>query len=616
MNYYDISHQSQSEQQKNEQTNVTKPIENNGIISKFLQGNSTHSTANRLFAGYNDFKKRSNNSQDLTFILKFINENVQSKNTTDFFYTIHHFFVNNLGISFMGLGLFEDTKDYIDLKLINQNGATYSNRIFTTETNNPIINVIQTQNKETLLDNSFLNIPYLPSSQLLLLPILKDSQCLGILAIGDNSSEINLQIYELIANFLALKKSNDLLSTNKNVASSKDSLTNLNTHRKFQELLSNSLTEAKQQNQQLSIVILDVNNISQINKQHGHAKGDEIIRKIAQVVQKNIRPNDIAGRYGGDEIGLILPDTDVKEAKYIAEYISYLLSCTSIDGVGPIKISIGMATYPNSHTEQEKLLILAEQAMYMSMSKGYQNGISTIVCSDDFDFWDDIAIHSFTSVLAKRHAQIGINFDEELIKKFSSHEFQSQNHLIEVVTSLAAAIDAKDTYTKGHSSAVSLFATTLARTLNLPEKEVERIKLGALLHDIGKIGIPEQILRKPSALSDEEWEVMKQHPEIGAKKVLEPNQSLHDLIPMVKYHHEHWDGSGYPEGLKGEDIPLEARIVAIADCYHALISDRPYRKGLSVQKACDILKMGSNIQWDGNLVRQFITIAPALGLEK
>ena len=99
-------------------------------------------------------------------------------------------------------------------------------------------------------------------------------------------------------------------------------------------------------------------------------------------------------------------------------------------------------------------------------------------------------------------------------------------------------------------------------------------------------------------------------------KVLEPNPSLHDLIPMVKYHHEHWDGNGYPEGLKGEEIPLEARIVAVADCYHALISDRPYRKGMSVQKACEILKMGANIQWDGHLVRQFITIAPSLGLEK
>ena len=113
-------------------------------------------------------------------------------------------------------------------------------------------------------------------------------------------------------------------------------------------------------------------------------------------------------------------------------------------------------------------------------------------------------------------------------------------------------------------------------------------------------------------LNDEEWAIMKQHPSIGADKVLKPNKSLHDLIPMVKYHHEHIDGSGYPYGMKGDDIPQSARIVAIADAFHALISDRPYRKGLSVAKACEILKMGAGVQWDKDLIRQFIIIAPSL----
>ena len=162
------------------------------------------------------------------------------------------------------------------------------------------------------------------------------------------------------------------------------------------------------------------------------------------------------------------------------------------------------------------------------------------------------------------------------------------------------------------TSLVSRYSEALARAIQLPEAEVERIKLGALLHDIGKIGIPENVLRKPAMLDDDEWEIMKQHPVIGADKVLAPNESLRDLIPMVKYHHEHWDGTGYPCGLKGEEIPLNARIVSIADAYHALVSDRPYRKGLSVEKACEILKLGAGVQWDKELVRQFIVIAPSL----
>ena len=288
------------------------------------------------------------------------------------------------------------------------------------------------------------------------------------------------------------------------------------------------------------------------------------------------------------------------------------MSCCFVDDVGPIKVSVGISTYPECTKNQEKLLILAEQALYISQAKGYKEGMSAIISSSDFNFWDDVALDSFAEVLAKRHSQIGINFEEELVHKFTNEKIISQNHLMEMVTSLAGAIDAKDPYTKGHSTSVSRYSEALARSLNLPEEEVQRIRLGALLHDVGKIGIPENVLKKPDKLLDDEWEIMKQHPVIGAEKVLMPNEALHEFIPIVKYHHEHYDGTGYPEKLKGEEIPYAARIVSVADAYHALISDRPYRKGMSVEKACEILKMGSGIQWDPDLVRHFITIAPSL----
>ena len=207
---------------------------------------------------------------------------------------------------------------------------------------------------------------------------------------------------------------------------------------------------------------------------------------------------------------------------------------------------------------------------------------------------------------------MGVNFEEELLHKFNSEQINSQNHLEEIAKSLAGAIDAKDPYTKGHSTSVSRYSEALARACNLPENEVERISLGALLHDVGKIGIPENVLKKPDKLSDEEWNIMKQHPVIGAEKVLQPNESLRDLVPIVKYHHEHVDGTGYPEHLKGDQIPLAAKIVAVADAFHALVSDRPYRKGLGLETACDILLQGAGKQWDGDLVTKFIQIAPSL----
>ena len=290
------------------------------------------------------------------------------------------------------------------------------------------------------------------------------------------------------------------------------------------------------------------------------------------------------------------------------------MSCCFIDEIGPIKVSVGVSTYPDCAEDKEKLLILAEQAMYISQAKGYNDGMSAIISSSDFSFWDDVALKSYAEVVAKRHSQLGINFEEELIAQFNTDHSKSETKIWEIATSLAGAIDAKDPYTKGHSTSVSKFSEALARAINLPEKEVERITLGALLHDVGKIGIPESILKKEGPLSDDEWRIMKQHPVIGTEKVLKPNPSLRDLIPIVKYHHERIDGKGYPEGLAGNDIPLAAKIVAVADTYHALISDRPYRKGMNIEKALSILEEGAGKQWDENLIRTFVQIAPSLGI--
>ena len=594
---------------ENKQSN---PIIPSGLISKINSINN-RTTANRLYAGYNHKTWRTYENIDYQEVIKFINEVTRGKdNQNEMFYSLHNIFTNKLNAVFSAFGLYHAQSNCINFKIIDKIGSTFTSRVILNGSDNPVEKVFKTQTPVYEQSNKFLNVHYLTESAVAIIPLCVVNECIGIMMVGDNNYESGRDIYKLMASYLALFVQNKMLSAKVLMNTDTDALTGLYNHRKFQEILASEIDKAKRTQTQTSIVIFDINNISQINKDFGPAKGDEIIKIVADKIKQNIRNNDTAARYGGDEISIILPETDSADAKYLAEYLTYALSCCLVDDVGPIKVSVGIATYPDATKDQEKLLILAEQAMYISKSKGYKNGMSTIVSSEDFDFWDDMALSSFASIVAKRHSQIGINFDEELVNKFHNEEIISQNHLIEVVTSLASAIDAKDEYTKGHSSSVSRYSEALARALNLPEKDVERIKLGALLHDIGKIGIPENVLRKPSKLTDEEWEIMKQHPVIGAEKVLRPNESLHDLIPMVKYHHEHWDGTGYPERLKGEEIPLTARIVSVADAYHALISDRPYRKGLSVEKACEILKLGAGIHWDERLVRAFISIAPSL----
>ncbi len=594
-------------------TNATSPLTASKLVAKVNLLSSTSVPSRISTLASNPNRNRSgNDAQIYRQVIDAVSSLTPSKDPSAFYLRIHKILTNYLGCSFTAYGLYNQTSGCINLKLIDRMDNSFVSKVFKTDSNNPIYQSFSTQSIIAKKSVNFLNLAYFHNHSVTILPMVSVAKCIGVMIIADDLDESHRNLCAFIANYVATVFDNYSLIEAANAHMNTDSLTQLYNHRGFQECLTKELNNAEETGQDLSIVMLDVNNISKINRELGHAKGDEVIKLVAEKVKHNLRKFDMAGRYGGDEIALILPNTNVDEAKYIAEYITYSLSCCFVDDVGPVKVSVGIASYPECAKEQEKLLILAEQAMYISQAQGYKDGMSAIISSSDFNFWDDVALHSYAEVLSKRHSQMGVNFEEELLKKFNNEQINSANHLSEIATSLAGAIDAKDPYTKGHSTSVSRYSEALARAINLPEDEVQRIKLGALLHDVGKIGIPENILKKPDRLSDDEWNIMKQHPVIGADKVLMPNEALRDLIPIVKYHHEHIDGTGYPEKLKGDQIPLAAKIVAVADAFHALISDRPYRKGLSLDVACNILQEGAGKQWDTNLIRKFIQIAPAL----
>lgn len=594
---------------------VTTPINTENLVSK-VNALTFNNRANSLS---NPQTKTFSTEKGVTLDYKLITDsliNLQSYTNLNEFYTkVYGILLQNIDSGFFAVGLYKEKSNCINLRLQDKLGNFYTTKVFMKETDNPLVEVFNTKKPLFKNDVSFLKLAYFKNNPILIMPMISVNKCIGVIIFADKSAGQNINLYSFIANYVALVSHNYELVEKSDKYINTDSLTLLYNHRSFQELLSDEILRAETNKQNLSVLMMDICNITKINRELGHAKGDEVIKLVAENIRKNVRENDIAARYGGDEIAIILPNTNVEQAKYVAEYLTYALSCFYIDDVGPVKVSVGISTYPNCANDKEKLLILAEQAMYISKAKGYKDGMSAIISSTDFNFWDDAALKSYAEVFSKRRAQLGINFEEELIKKFNSdHANISGNRSFEIASSLAGAIDAKDPYTKDHSTSVSRYSEALARAINLPEEEIERIKLGALLHDVGKIGIPETVLKKEGPLSDEEWKIMRQHPIIGAEKVLMPNSSLRDLIPIVKYHHERIDGKGYPEGLKNGDIPLAAKIVAIADTYHALTSDRPYRKGMNITKAISILEEGAGLQWDADLVRTFINIAPSLGV--
>ena len=324
----------------------------------------------------------------------------------------------------------------------------------------------------------------------------------------------------------------------------------------------------------------------------------EGLSAFADKINENIKKQDIAARYGGDKISVILKNMSHDEAKYMAEYMTYSLSCCLVDDIGPVnKVSVGIATYPDDSMDKEKLLILAEQAVLVSKTKGYNNGHSTIVSAQDYDFWEDTALNSFAAVMAKRHSQLGINFEDALVEQFQSENILSQNHLIEIVTSLASAIDAKDTYTNGHSGRVATYSREIAKRLGYDERGQDEIYMMGLLHDVGKIGVPDAVITKPGRLTEEEFAQIKSHPAKGAR-ILQAIGELPKLAVGARWHHERYDGRGYPDGLKEREIPEEARIIAVADAYDAMTSNRSYRRSMDQKAVREQIEKGKGTQFD------------------
>lgn len=386
-----------------------------------------------------------------------------------------------------------------------------------------------------------------------------------------------------------------------------DALTGLYNRRYFEESLEKEVQRAKRQQQPFSIIGIDLDFLKKINDTYGHFYGDLAIKTIADVLKANARSVDVPARIGGEEFDVLLPGIASDGAMIAAERIRSAIEKTEIETIGHITGSLGVATY-FEHTENvDELLELTDQAMYTSKRNG-RNRV-TLAKPVSETSWQEIAVNTFLDILSKNRVPMAKHLSKELCLKLQApiNKDEVSNESLYTVADMLTKL-----YNPMHSSGVIkskvLMATSLAKRFDLPKEDIDNLRVAVLLYDIGNLMLPQDLLQKATPLTDEEKAKIKNHPVIAAREILKPISYVQDILPIIEHHHENWDGSGYPNKISKDEIPLTSQIILIIDEYFALIEPRPYRAKLSSRDALEIIKADSGKKWNKTLVQEFISL--------
>jgi diguanylate cyclase (GGDEF)-like protein/PAS domain S-box-containing protein len=363
----------------------------------------------------------------------------------------------------------------------------------------------------------------------------------------------------------ALEAERERMLTEALARADRDPLTGLLNHRAFHKRLEESPPP-------YTIALLDLDNFGFFNDVYGHAVGDDLLRRVAAHLENFCESKVIAGRYGGDEFALLIPGkTGTCAAPWLSDCLDHLSQVgyrpPGHDSAIPLHLSVGLAAFPDDGMSRADVLHIADERLLRVKTGGDS---------------DAPAAH---------------------LRETLTQTFQGFSMLDALVT----AVDNKDRYTRRHSEDVMTHCLAIAREMGLDAETQDTLAVAALLHDVGKIGVPDHILRKPGHLTEDEFAAIKHHPLMGAV-IVGAVSGFEKTLDAVRHHHERWDGDGYPYGLRGEETPLLARLMAIADAYSAMTTDRPYRKGMPPSRDLTILEEGMGTQWDPKCVRAFLQV--------
>lgn len=382
-----------------------------------------------------------------------------------------------------------------------------------------------------------------------------------------------------------------------------DGMTGLYNRRYFEEFIKKEVIRSTRHNQIFTVIGIDLDHLKRINDVLGHNFGDIAIKTIADVLKSSCRSIDIAARMGGEEFNVILSGVDSQGGLIFAERIRKKIESIKLEKIGYITASLGVGTYGEHSDDVDELLEIVDHAMYESKRNG-RNRV-TLAKPLSETSWQEVAVNTFIDILTKHRIPIDIKVSKMLSEKLE--DISNTNETLYEVSDTLVSIYNPEHRQGGTKKKIQL-ATLIAKRFDLPKEQVDKLKVAILLYDIGNTLIPKELLSKREPLSDEDKMYIKRHPIIAARDILEPISSVSEVLPIIEKHHENWNGTGYPNNLSGENIPIESQIVLIVDAYSALLERRPYRDALSVDEALNVIMEDSNCKWSARLANEFIGV--------
>ena len=448
------------------------------------------------------------------------------------------------------------------------------------------------------------------SRAVLCIPITYGESLLGVLNVESKREDAfapqDVLIMKTLADLLATALHNAFVFQKLQQQSITDGLTGIKTRRFFWESLTSEWRRASRSGRPFSVVLMDLDKFKEVNDTFGHLEGDLVLARIGRLLEQKCRQSNVVARYGGDEFVILMPETGVDQAQVLAERLRVWIATDPMISEHGITGSFGVASFPVHGFSVEDLIRVADAGMYVSKHAGGDR-VST---AEEFNEGEGAAAQRqqisgyIDGFLQREHT--GPEHLEELIttlKKMCGGEENCNVHVLrEAIEALTRAAEFREVNGAGHGDMVARYSELIARALGLPPEEVAELSYAARVHDVGKIFVPERIVNKPGPLTDEEYYLVKMHTRVGAEILaIIPNSEM--LQRAVEHHHEAVDGGGYPSGLRGEDIPLWARIVAVTDAYVNMTTDRSFASGRTSEQALAELQKLSGTRYDGMLVR-------------